>query len=204
MNRTAQVLAPLVLALAACHDNSLAASLTPVPPVHVVPVEVRGSTILVAEDPIIETRDPVHIQRAQEHDVPHQYRVAMVEALKLAGFRVTSDPTKPHDLVAKLALNVSEDGDHVKQTYRCGLRRPDGTPVAQIDWTWPEGTFVGEFEVFDFATHSLATEVAKSRKVLAELRRPHAEPEPPAPEMKAATPDAGAAEAPSNVTDASP
>lgn len=166
----------VLAAAAACGGNMLAASLTPVPPVHRVPTDVQGTTILVADEPIIETRDPMHIQRAKENDVPRQYRAAMLEALKLAGFRVVTDAGAAHDLVAKLALAVSEDGDHVKQTYRCGLRRPDGTPVAQIDWTWPEGTYVGEFEVLEFATHNLATEVAKSSEVVAELRRPKATP----------------------------
>lgn len=162
----------VLLAAAACGGNMLAASLTPVPPVHRVPSDVQGSAILIAEDPEIETRDPVHIQRAKDQNVPQHYRAAMKDALELAGFRVVTDPKAAHRLVAKLALSVSEDGEHVKQTYRCGLRRTDGTPVAQVDWTWPEGTYVGETEVFEFASHSLATEVAKSRAVVDELRRP--------------------------------
>ena len=149
----------------------IAGSLASVPPVHHVPADVKGRVIVVADDPTIETRDPVHIQRARDNDVPRRYRRAMVDALRLAGFRVIDDRSAPHDLVAKLALAVSEDGDHVTQTYRCGLQRPDGTAAAQVDWTWPEGTYVGQFEVFEFATHHLATEVVKSKDVLVELRR---------------------------------
>ena len=166
----------LALTLAAC--NTLSPKLTPVPAVHVVPPDVKGRTILVAEDPIIETKDPVHIQRAKEHNVPHDLRVEMVSALGLAGFKVSEDPNAPFDLRAKLALAVSEPGGKVQQVYRCGLTRPDGTAVAQIDWMWPEGTYVGEFEVLEYASHNLATEVATSRAVVEELRRARSGPSP--------------------------
>ena len=78
--------------------------------------------------------------------------------------------SEPHDLVAKLALAVREEGKHVRQTYRCGLRSPDGAEVAQIDWAWPEGTYVDVNEVFDYATHNVATEIAMSSRVLTYLR----------------------------------
>ena len=176
MRHTVATLLLLLSMSGACGGNMMAASLATVPPVHRVAVDVQGATILVAEDPEIETRDPVHIQRARENRVPQQVRAAMQQALELAGFRVVTAPGSAHDLVAKLALNVSEGGEHAKQTYRCGLRRPDGAPVAQIDWTWPEGTFVEESEVFEFASHNLATEVARSRAVVDELRRSRATP----------------------------
>lgn len=166
----------LVMMLAAC--NTLSPKLTPVPPVHVVPADVKGRTILVAEDPIIETKEPTHIERAKEHNVPHDLRVEMVKALGLAGFRVTEDPKAAFDLRAKLALAVSEPDGNVRQTYRCGLARPDGTPVAQIDWTWPDGTYVGDFEVLEFASHNLATEVATSRPVIEALRTTRSSPSP--------------------------
>lgn len=177
MRHTVATLLLFLLSMSgACGGNMMAASLATVPPVHRVAVDVQGATILVAEDPEIETRDPVHIQRARENRVPQQVRAAMQQALELAGFRVVTAPGSAHDLVAKLALNVSEAGGNVTQTYRCGLRRPDGAPVAQIDWTWPEGTFVEESEVFEFASHNLATEVARSRAVVDELRRSRATP----------------------------
>lgn len=157
-------------ALSAC--NTLSPKLTPVPAVHVLPGDVKGRTILVAEDPIIETKEPLHIERAKERNVPHDLRIEMVKALGLAGFKVSEDPKAPFDLRAKLALAVSEPDGKVRQVYRCGLSRPDGTAVAQIDWLWPEGTYVGDFEVLEYASHNLATEVATSRAVVEELRRP--------------------------------
>lgn len=173
-------LAVVLTALAAC--NTLSPKLTPVPPVHVLPADVKGRTILVAEDPIIETKDPVHIERAKERNVPHDLRVEMVKALRLAGFEVSEDPKAPFDLRAKLALAVSEPDGKVRQVYRCGLVRPDGTPVAQVDWLWPEGTYVGEFEVLEFASHNLTTEVATSRPVVEELRKARSTPpESPSP-----------------------
>ena len=166
----------LVVLLAAC--NTLSPKLTPVPPVHPLPADVKGRTLLVAEDPIIETKDPVHIERAKERNVPHDLRIEMVKALGLAGFRVSEDPKAPYDLRAKLALAVSEPDGKVRQVYRCGLSRPDGSAVAQIDWLWPDGTYVGDFEVLEFATHNLATEVATARPVLEELRKPRSSPSP--------------------------
>jgi len=158
-----------MVSAAAC--NTLSPKLTPVPPVQTVPADAKGHAILVADDPVIETRDPVHIQRAKDANVPHDYKVAMIEALKLAGFRVVLDKTEAHELEAKLALAVDESTGKVRQTYRCAVKRADGTLVQQVDWAWPEGTYVGEFDVYDFATHNLASEVARSRSVLDELRK---------------------------------
>jgi hypothetical protein len=166
----------LLLCLAGCGENMFSGSLQPVPPVHRVPVDVVGAVVLVAEDPIIETKDPVHIARAKEKRVPQDYRAAMVEALELAGLKVAADPAQPHDLVAKLALAVSEQGDEIRQVYRCGLKGPDGSEVAQIDWAWPKGTFVATADVYAFATHNLATEVATSRRVAEYLRTSRARP----------------------------
>jgi hypothetical protein len=157
-----------VVMVAAC--NTLSPKLTPVPAVHALPGDVKGTTLLIDEDPIIQTSDPVHIQRAKQYNVPHDLRIEMVKALGLAGFKVSEDPKAPFDFRAKLALAVSEPNGNVHQVYRCGLTRPDGTPVAQVDWAWPEGTYVGEFEVLEYAAHNLSTEVATSRKVLDELR----------------------------------
>lgn len=158
------------MATTACRDNMFTGNLTPVPPVHRLPADVAGAVVLIDKDPIIETKDPNHVARANELQVPRDFRAAMTNALVLAGFRVTAKAEEPHDLVAKLAIAVSEDGDDVRQVYRCGLAGPDGTPVTQIDWAWPKGTFVGEFEVYDFATHNVATEVATSRRLLGWLR----------------------------------
>jgi hypothetical protein len=166
----------LAVTLAAC--NSLSPKLTPVPAAHVLPPDVKGTTILVAEDPIIETKDPMHIERAKERNVPHDLRVAMVKALGLAGFVVSEDPRAPFDLRAKVALAVSEPSGKVRQIYRCGLTRPDGSAVAQIDWLWPDGTYVGDFEVLEYASHNLATEVATSRPVIEELRKRGSTPSP--------------------------
>lgn len=170
----------LLVALAACRDNMFTGNLTPVPPVHRLPADVGKPVILLDTDPLIETKDPNHVARANEKRVPQQYREAMASAFELGGFRVTSNAGTRHDLIAKLAIAVSEEGENVRQVYRCGLLAPDGTtPVAQIDWTWPQGTFVGEYEVLDFATHNVATEVVRSRRVLTYLRR-HPPPDPDA------------------------
>ncbi|MBX3191938.1 MAG: hypothetical protein KF819_33415 [Labilithrix sp.] len=162
--------------LAACDGgNILTGNLKPVPPVHRIPVDVEGRAILIAEDPIIETRDPVHIARARDHRVPQDLRASMTKALGLAGFKVVSTPAEPHDLVAKIALAVNEDTGKVRQTYRLGLRGLDGAEVVQIDWGWPEGTFVDENEVLDYATHHVANELAASPRVFAYLRRARAD-----------------------------
>lgn len=165
---------PLVLALGLCLalgcDNALTGNITPVPPVHRVPIEAEGTVILIAEDPVIESKDPVHLARAKERRIPQDLRVSMTTALLLGGFKVVSSPSERHDLVAKVALAVREDSGKVYQTYRCGLRAPDGTEVAQIDWAWPQGVYVEETAVLDFATHNLATEVATSRRVIGYLR----------------------------------
>jgi hypothetical protein len=145
-------------------------NLTPVPPVHRLPPDVGRAVVLIDKDPIIETKDPNHVARANELQVPRDFRAAMTNALTLAGFRVTAKADEPHDLVARLAIAVSEDGEDIRQVYRCGLSAPDGTPVVQVDWAWPRGTFVGELEVYDFATHNVATEVATSRRLLGWLR----------------------------------
>jgi len=165
------VLATLAAVLVIACNNMLTGSLTPVPPVHRLPAEVTGAVVLVDRDPIIETKDPNHIARANEQRVPQGYREAMEKALALGGFKVTANATGHHDLVARLAIAVTENGDEVRQVYRCGLFAPDGTTnVAQIDWAWPKGVYVDVYEVFDFATHNVATEVATSRRVLSYLK----------------------------------
>ena len=57
----------------------------------------------------------------------------MNNAFILAGFKVVSTPALSHDLVAKIALAVREESGKVYQTYRCGLRAPDGTLVAVFE-----------------------------------------------------------------------
>lgn len=168
--RAVLVLAAVAWLAVGCNDNMLTGSLVPVPPVHRVPLEIEGRTILLGEDATIETRDPVHIQRARDRRVPQDLRAAMATALALAGFKVVTSAGEPHDLVAKVAIAVREESGRVYQTYRCGLRGRDGTEVAQIDWAWPQGTYVGENEVYDYATHNVATEIAVSRRVSAYLR----------------------------------
>jgi len=158
-----------LLMLVGC-DNALVGNVTPVPAVHRMPIEVEGTTILLADDPIIESKDPVHLARAKEARVPQDYGAAMSNAFSLAGFRVVTAPAQSHDLTAKLALAVREESGKVYQTYRCGLLAPDGTLVAQIDWAWPQGTYVAEDEVYAYATHSLANEIALSPRVIAYLR----------------------------------
>lgn len=160
-----------VAATTACH--TLTSNVVPVPPVHRAPPDVVGRTIAITADAAIETQDPTHVQRANLYRIPQNYRTAMVEALGLAGFRVTSDASSPHDLVATLALAVSEKNDEVRQTYRCRLVAPaarGGETVAQIDWTWPKGTYTDADQVLDFAAHNLATEVASSPQVVTWLR----------------------------------
>lgn len=173
MKRRVAVLFAFVFAIGACHDNVLGtASKTPVPAVHRIPADVEGTVILIDRDPIIESKDPNHLERAKEKNVPHDYRAAMISAFELAGFRVVETAGK-HDVVAKLALAVEEEGSFnpkVHQTYRCGLYDKAGALVAQVDWRWPEGVYVDAFDVYAFATHNLATEVATSRQVLAWLR----------------------------------
>jgi hypothetical protein len=171
-----KALVVLLLVLAACGDNMFSGNLQPVPPVHRIPPDVTGAIVLVGEDAVIETNDPEHVARANERRVPQDYRAAMVEALVLAGFKVVADRAQPHDLVAKLALRVSEHGDEVRQVYRCGLRAPDGSEVAQIDWAWPKGTYVATGDVYSYATHNLATEIATSRRVLEHLQTSRARP----------------------------
>lgn len=163
--------AALALLFASCGGCAeLTGKMVPVPAVHRVPIEVEGTHVLIAEDPLIESNDPVHLARAKQARVPQDYRASMTNALGLAGFKVVSSPSEPHELEAKLALAVREEGSRIYQTYRVGLRAPDGTLVAQIDWTWPQGVYVGEFEVYDYATHTVATEIVMSAKVLAYLR----------------------------------
>jgi hypothetical protein len=181
--------------VAACGGNLFTTTITPVPPVHRMPADVEGVVVLVDEDPVIETKDPVHIARAREARVPQDFRASMVGAFELAGFRVVASKDQPHDLVAKLALRVDESDGKVHQVYRCGLRAPDGTEVLQIDWAWPEHTYVDVYSVYDFATHNVATEIATSRKFLAYLRArgsgPEGEPRDPGETGRAGR-DAGA------------
>ena len=175
MKRGGLLLLLLLLAALAlgCHDNVIGtASKTPVPAVHRIPADVEGTVLLINEDPHIESKDPIHLERAKEKNVPHDYRVNMVQALELAGFKVVSTPGT-HRAVAKLALAVEEEGSltpKIRQTYRCGLYDTAGALVAQIDWRWPEGIYVDVYDVFPYATHNLATELATSRKVLTWLR----------------------------------
>ena len=161
-------LALLFAAVSGCAE--LTGKMVPVPAVHRVPIEIEGSRVLVAEDAVIESNDPVHLARAKQARVPEDVRASMTTALGLAGFKVVTSASEPHDLAAKLALAVREADGKVYQTYRCGLRAPDGALIAQIDWTWPHGTYVDENEVYDYATHSVATEITMSSKVLAYLR----------------------------------
>ena len=163
-------LAALLGCRAVAGDTNLGSTVEPVPPVRRLPVDVEGAAVLVAEDAAIESRDPEIVGRATDHGVQRQLRAEMERALALAGFRVVTSPEAPHDLVARLALAVSEDGGEVRQVYRCGLRAPGGGPVAQVDWAWPAGVSVAQGDVFAFASHSLASEVAGSRAVAAHLR----------------------------------
>lgn len=96
----------------------------------------------------------------------------MVRSFELAGFKVVAKKEEPHDLVARLALAVSEEKGKVRQVYRCGLRGAgdDAVLVEQIDWAWPAGVYVDANEVFTFATNHVANEVAISRKVASFLR----------------------------------
>lgn len=164
------VIAGAILPGASCKDNMFTGNLTPVPPVHRLPQDLEGSVILIDKDATVETKDPNHVARANNIGLPHELRVAMTKSLELAGFKVVGEASTPHDLVGALAIHVTEDGDDVRQVYRCGLSGRDGRPVAQVDWAWPKGTYVGELEVYDFATHNVATEVATSRRVHAFLR----------------------------------
>ena len=174
--RVLALLFATTLASTGCAE--LTGKMVPVPAVHRLPTEVEGTRVLVAEDAIIESNDPVHLARAKDLRVPQDYRASMQKAFALAGFKVVTSPSEPHDLVAKLALAVREDSGKVYQTYRCGLRSPDGALVAQIDWAWPQGTYVDENEVYDYATHSVATEISMSSRVLAHMRRLKATPPP--------------------------
>lgn len=161
---------PLALVLVLGCDNALSGNVVPVPAVHRMPMEIEGTTILIAGDPLIESKDPVHLSRAKEARVPQDYGAAMSNAFSLAGFRVVTEPGQSYDLAAKLALAVREESGKVYQTYRCGLLAPDGSLVAQIDWAWPQGTYVAEDEVYAYATHSLANEIALSPRVIGYLR----------------------------------
>ena len=124
--------APAVTLVLACRDNMFTGSLTPVPPVHRLPPDVAGAVILLDADPVIETKDPNHVLRANEQGVPRGYREAMVKALELGGFKVTAKPSDPHNLVARLAIAVSEDGENVRQVYRCGLVAPGAGSTAIV------------------------------------------------------------------------
>ena len=167
MTRSGLALA-CVLALGC--NNMLVGELTPVPPVHRAPDDVVGAVILVDEAPAMETRDPVHVQRAKENHVPEDFRASMVRSFELAGFKVVADKGAPHDLVARRARAVSEENGKVRQVYRCGIRGPDGEAIEQVDWAWPSGVYVDANEVFAFATNHVGNEVAMSRKVASFLR----------------------------------
>ena len=169
------------LLLASACNNALIGNTTPVPPVHRVPIEIEGAVVLLAEDALIESSDPVHIQRAKKYRIPQDYRASMTTAFQLAGFKVVSAPTEKHDLVAKLALAVREEPGKVYQTYRCHLTGPDGTEVAQIDWAWPQGVYTEEDQVLNFATHNVATEIATSRPVVSYLQSARSKPAPAPP-----------------------
>ncbi len=156
-------------ALVAC-NNMVTGELTPVPPVHRASDDVLGTVILLDEDPAMETKDPEHVARATENRVPQDFRASMVRSFQLAGFKVTARKEEPHALVARLALAVSEENGKVRQVYRCGLRSPEGAVVEQVDWQWPQGTYVDAAEVFTFATNHVANEVAMSPKVSGFLR----------------------------------
>lgn len=170
-----------VLLTAAC-NNMLTAHLTPVPPVHHVPRDLSGTVILIDKDPEIESKDPNHRLRATEQGVPRGYRTALTNALSQAGFSVVDNASAAHALTAKLAIAVTEySDDNIKQVYRCGLYAPDGKLVSQVDWTWPKGIYVDVNEVFDFATHNVATDVATSPDVHAFLRKAPAAAPAPAP-----------------------
>ena len=167
-------------AVVAC-DNMTMGKLAPVPPVHRVPYDTEGSVVLIDHDAVIESNDPVHHARAKEKRVPQDLRAAMVDALTLAGYKVVDKAEEPHDLVANVAINVSETKGKVKQTYRCGLKGKDRTEVIQIDWTWPDGTYVDIAEVYAYATHHVATEIAMSPKVADYLRSHRTTPRPAQP-----------------------
>lgn len=154
----------------ACENNMLMGKLTTVPPVHRVPVDTEGAIVLLDHDAVIESNDPVHHARAKEKRVPQDLRAAMTDALLLAGYKVVTKPEEPHDLVAHVAINVSEAKGKVKQTYRCGLKGLDDKEVIQVDWTWPDGTYVDIAEVYMFATHHVANEISMSPRVADYIR----------------------------------
>jgi hypothetical protein len=171
--------------VAACNDPVIIGRIDTVPPVHRVPVDVLGSIVLVDEDADIESKDPIHIARAKEIHIPRDYRQSMENALRLAGFAVTANAGDRWDMHAKLALAVTEEGRTVRQVYRCNLKSAEGKEIAQIDWAWPEDTRVDGAEVYEFATHHVATEVATSHAVNAYLHARRRAPPTPAPPASA-------------------
>jgi hypothetical protein len=152
-------------------NNMYVGTITPVPPVHRLPARYEGVVVLVDQDPTIETKDPNHILRANEQMLPQHYRAAMEQALRLAGFRVTAQAAEPHDLVARLALAVTEKGLEIEQVYRCRISGKGGDVIAQVDWRWPKGIYVEPAEVLDFATHNLTTDIVTSQAVIAHLQQ---------------------------------
>jgi hypothetical protein len=168
MRRTAWL---LVLSCAIACNNMYVGTITPVPPVHRLSARYEGVVVLVDQDPTIETKDPNHVLRANEQMLPQHYRTAMVEALRLAGFRVIAQASEPHDLVARLALAVTEKGLEIEQVYRCRISGPTGDVIAHVDWRWPKGIYVEPAEVLDFATHNLTTDIVTSQPVLAHLKQ---------------------------------
>lgn len=174
----------------ACGDNMVTGKLAPVPPVHKVAPDLDGRVVLVAADAVLESKDPIHHQRAKDAHVLDDFKAAMIEALGLTGWKVVTNKGERYDIEAKLALHVDEDDGKVNQVYRCQIVGADGKSLAQIDWRWPRGTYVEPSEVFTFATHHLASEVVGSRPVAAYLRL--------APHLRASgatTDDAGAGDA---------
>lgn len=169
--RTRVAAIAIALVAIACGDNLITGKLTPVPPIPKVAPDLDGRVVLVAADPVLESKDPVHHQRAKEAHVLDDFKASMVDALGLTGWKVVTQKGARYDIEAKLALHVDED-DGVNQVYRCQVLGADGKAIAQIDWRWPRGTYVEAGEVFTFATHNLAAEVVKSRPVAAYLRLP--------------------------------
>ncbi|MEA2747225.1 MAG: hypothetical protein QOI41_1368, partial [Myxococcales bacterium] len=94
MKRAAVAASVLLLAVVATGcENTFTGSVVPVPSVHRLPIESEGKAILIAEDPVIESSDPVHLARAKEVGVAGDLREAMTHALALAGFKVVTSPS---------------------------------------------------------------------------------------------------------------
>ncbi|MCA9584979.1 MAG: hypothetical protein KC657_06450 [Myxococcales bacterium] len=146
----------------ACGENLVTAMKMTVPPVRRLPIAIEGAVVRLAEDAAIETNNPVYQQRARDTLIPQQLRTEMMRALRDAGFVVVTDSAGDADLVAHVAFNVSDVGGHPRQLYRCKLSSPEGEVVEAVDWVWPEGTFVEDDAVLEFASHNLVSEISKS------------------------------------------